>query len=284
MAMFFRQSVLRIVVVHWLSAALYTAPLSAQDATAPAGETGAEAIAAGSLVHMRQLAMFRLGDAQSEVPLLERSLLNFGDSARANQNGSLWAYGREGRPLAIVELFRGTNPGDAWVHAITLTGDERVIVKTPAGTDWRPARLQIEPAAIPGAPPPEATEARRLRQMKDLSRRFTAHEFWDPDNSRFELRLLVQPVHRYRDPRRGIHDGAVFVLAHGTNPEVLLLIEALGTELSAARWHFSLARLGSAELHVALDGKEVWRRDRAPGITGQPSDPYWLFVAPADER
>ena len=112
--------------------------------------------------------------------------------------------------------------------------------------------------------------------MKEISRRLEAHEFWDPNNSRFELRLLVQPVHRYHDESAKVLDGAVFVLAHGTNPEVLVQIEA-DTAEQPARWRYSFARLGSAELHVLFDGKEIWTQPRTPGIVGQPVDPYWLF-------
>jgi hypothetical protein len=31
-------------------------------------------------------------------------------------------------------------------------------------------------------------------------------------------------------------------------------------------------------LHVNLDGKEVWQRDRTPGIVGRPNDYYWHMV------
>jgi hypothetical protein len=94
----------------------------------------------------------------------------------------------------------------------------------------------------------------------------------------------VQPVHRYSDPKRELHDGAAFLLAHGTNPEIVLQIEAVGKSLDVARWQYSLARLGSAELHVELDGKEVWKQDRTPGVVGKATDPYWLFLTPAAKR
>ena len=117
----------------------------------------------------------------------------------------------------------------------------------------------------------------RLRQMKEISRRFEAHEFWDPDNSRFELRLLIQPVHRYADESHSVIDGAVFVLAHDTNPEILVQLEAHG-DSSDARWKVSFSRLGSAELHVLLDGKEFWTAPRTPNVVGEPTDPYWLML------
>jgi hypothetical protein len=211
------------------------------------------------------------------VELIDRPLLTYGDPARLNESGTLWAFGKVGRPVAFIEMFWGQRSTD-WTHAVTLTCQEhRVVMTSPGRTRWTPQKTQIEPAAIPDASRPDAKESGRLRQIKDLARRFTAHEFWDPDNSRFELRLLVQPVHRYSDAKTGLQDGAAFVLAHGTNPEVILLIEALGETLDKARWHYSLARQGSAELHVELDGKEVWKQERTPGIVGRPTDPYWMF-------
>ena len=215
--------------------------------------------------------------ADAVVELVEQPLLTFGDTARLYENGTLWAFGKSGRPVAFIELFQGRDR-TRWGEAVTLTSQTHdVVMRTPYGTRWTPQKTQIEPALIPASPAPAANKTVRLRQMKDLARRFTAHEFWDPDNSRFELRLLVQPVHRYDDAKAGVHDGTAFILAHGTNPEIVLLVEALGEKLEASRWHFSLARSSSAELHVELDGKEVWTQDRTPGVVGRPTDPYWMF-------
>ncbi len=233
--------------------------------------------------HMRLCEMRLADDSQRAVERIDHALLVFGDSARGNTNGTLWAYGKPGRPLAFIELFKGAGENASWCHAVTLTGTHRVVMKTPLGNPWQPAAIQIEPAAMSNASRPDEKEIVRLRQLKDLARRFTAHEFWDPDNSRFELRLLVKPVHRYRDPATKIQDGATFAFANGTNPEVLVLIEAVGNDLNSARWQYSLARLGSAEIHVALDGNEVWKRERTPGVVGVSSDPYWLFMSPGAE-
>lgn len=231
--------------------------------------------------HVAKIDMRLAGAGRDAVPRIERPLLAYGDSTRHNADGTLWAWGEKGRPLAILETYHSTQGAAARANAITLTGTRLVVAKTPTATLWQPQESQIEPTLFPGAPAPADRETVRLRQLKDLARKLTAHEFWDPDNSRFELRLLVQPVHRYADAESKLHDGAVFVLAHGTNPEVLVLIEALGDSLETSRWHYSLARLGSAEMHVAIDDKEVWKQDRTPGIVGRPTDPYWLFMTAA---
>jgi hypothetical protein len=232
--------------------------------------------------HVGQIDMQR---GRMRVKRIERPLLVFGDSARDNGDGTLWAWGDTDRPVAVLETYFHTRAGGQRANAITLTGTDVVIAKTPNTADviWQPQQAQIEPTPFSDAPDPDRKQSVRTRQLKELARRFSAHQFWDPDNSRYELRLLVQPVHRYADEDAQIHDGALFVLAHGTNPEVLVLIEALGESIDKARWHYSLARGGSAEMHVAIDGKEVWTAGRTPGVVGKPTDPYWLFMTAPDQ-
>ena len=210
------------------------------------------------------------------IEMLPNPLLTYGDAARNNEAGTLWAWGKSGRPVAFLELYRNVGKDQPWVHALTLTSPELVQLKGPTGKKWTPKSSHFALKDFPDSPEVGDKPTVRLRQMKEISRRFEAHEFWDPDNSRFEMRLLVQPVHRYQDESAKLTDGAVFVLAHGTNPEVLVQIEAHADQ-QPPRWRYSFARLGSAEMHVSFDGKEVWTAPRTPGIVGQPVDPYWLF-------
>ncbi len=216
---------------------------------------------------------------EAPIDMLPNPLLTYGDAARNNEAGTLWAWGKSGRPVAFVELYRNVGKDQPWVHALTMTSPELIQLKAPTGQRWTPKKSHFALRDVPGAPDVGGQPAVRLRQMKEISRRFEAHEFWDPNNSRFEMRLLVQPVHRYQDDAAKLIDGTVFVLAHGTNPEVLVQIEAHATQ-QPPRWSYSLARLGSAELHVSIDSKEVWTEPRTPGIVGQPVDPYWLFWTP----
>ena len=108
--------------------------------------------------------------------------------------------------------------------------------------------------------------------MKQLATRLTAHEMGDPQ--RTEFRILPTPVHRYSDPSAQILDGAVFLFCHDTDPEIIVLIEALGG--STQIWQYAFAPMSSAQLHVQLNGREVWSVPPAPGVTGRPNDPYWL--------
>jgi hypothetical protein len=214
----------------------------------------------------------------SEQPIaaMDQLLFSYSDSARIIAEGAIVAWGRDGRPVAMAKSWK--NPNGMRTCAFSLTSDQLVVARGPQAKVWLPEKIQIEAAELASAPAPDPQSAVRLRQLREQARRFTAHEFWNPDNSRFELRLLTQPVHRYQDEKRQIVDGAVFLFAFDTNPQILLLIEIIRPAAGPARWQYLLARVSSAELHVSLDGKEVWDRDRTPGIVGSPTDYYWHMV------
>ena len=228
--------------------------------------------------HVSEFKVSSTKAREALIELLPNPLLTYGDAARNNEAGTLWAWGKSGRPVAFLELYRSIGKDQPWVHAQTLTSPELIQLDAPTGQRWTPKKSHFVLKDVPDSPEVGNHPAVRLRQMKEISRRFESHQFWDPNNSRFEMRLLVQPVLRYQDEPAKVIDGAVFVLAHGTNPEVLVQIEADAAQ-QPPRWKYSLARLGSAEMHVLLDGKEVWNDPRTPGIVGQPVDPYWLFLA-----
>lgn len=253
-------------------------PLAAQEAVSPPEPEANNRVIEQATTYMEVMELRRASD-RSVIERIERPLLVFGDSARSNSAGTLWAWQKAGRPLALLELYRGLDAKSRWANAVTLTSPALVTLKTSVGASWEPAQSQFVAQSIDDTPAPEEKGAARLRQMKELARQFTAHEFWEPNNSRFELRLLVQPVLRYSDSAAKVLDGAVFVLAHGTNPEIVLLIEAIQEPTQAAKWQFAAMRLGSAEMHLERNGKEVWKQERTPGVVGKPADAYWLFMA-----
>lgn len=219
-----------------------------------------------------------VGTNQEELEMLKQPVLRFGDVERANDKGSVWVWQRAGQPQAIMELYRGAD-NRSWIEVIhSLSGDRLEGDFGKGAARWVPARAGIEWQRFPDAPAPAEETASRARQMKELAQRFSAHEFWDPENSRYELRLLIRPVHTYSKSSSGRLDGAIFLFCHGTNPEVPLLIESVDDGASP-RFRYALARLGHAELHVSLDDKEVWRKDRVENTDVR--DAYWLHISSA---
>lgn len=253
------------------------------EAAADERDRAAKLERAARLSEMRRRAeavqIFRLRDGKpTTAKLVPEPLLRFNDTARLDLDGTVWAWG-EGRPAALMELYPKSDPPGRWVYVFTSTSPEPLDAKVVVDAqrwNWSPAKAGFVAQMFPEAPSPADRPALRLRQMKEMSRRLSAHEFWDPDHSRFELRLLAQPVHRYQDADAGVIDAAIFLLAHGTNPEVVVTMEAVRGEQSSQRWQCAFMRLGHAEMHVQIDGKEVWRTDRAAQTDLR--DPYWLTV------
>jgi hypothetical protein len=126
---------------------------------------------------------------------------------------------------------------------------------------------------VPGAPKPAPNEPGRLRQAREIAARFTAEEVNRRNGERrYVLRLLPRPIYRYADPAASLLDGAIFVFANGTNPEVLLLIEARG-EAPLAAWSYGAARVSRAAPELFLDGRLVWSQ---PYVAAAGSgDPYY---------
>jgi len=60
--------------------------------------------------------------------------------------------------------------------------------------------------------------------MRNIAREFSGA--MKDNNDVTELRLLTQPIVRYKAPERGVIDGAIFALVwKGTDPEILLVLE-----------------------------------------------------------
>ena len=62
--------------------------------------------------------------------------------------------------------------------------------------------------------------------MRRLARQFSA-SVNDDKFGRQQLRLLSKPLYSYGKAGSQVLDGAIFAFAKGTNPEVLVLIEAV---------------------------------------------------------
>jgi len=268
------------VILSLLAAPLFVATLRAQSETGPADKERA-----ARLTEMKEMVqkirVYQVSDGR-RVPAkpAEEAALRMTDASRQRLDGTVWLWYGDGRPLAILQLWTQGDGPAVWYLSPSSLSTGLVAAEGEGGWQWTPTQAGVQFKPLPDAPAPAEKAPARLRQMKEFARRFTAHQFWDPNNQRTELRLLGQPIHRYTEPKQELLDGAVFAFCHDTDPEVILLIEAVQQGPAARTWRFGAARLASAELHLELDGRDVWQVPRAPGVVGDPSDPYWLFTRP----
>ena len=97
--------------------------------------------------------------------------------------------------------------------------------------------------------------------MKGIVQKITAHQLWSwrgGDGARHELRLLTTPVHRYEDRDQQLIDGALFIIAQGTNPEATLFLEAVTpVDETNPIWQFGIGRTSNAEIVVSYQDKVI---------------------------
>jgi hypothetical protein len=176
------------------------------------------------------------------------------------QIGSIFLWLRDGRPAALACIFSQPHdklPGRKIMHELHALDPEKLLVTRDEYNQWKPqaglARKELPDTAAP-APTPGA----RLLQMRKLAQEFTGYEV-DRDQKRWELRLLPTPIYRYPAAKNGVVDGALFALISnaGTDPEVLLLIEANDSS-GKLRWEYACGRFSDWELHVQRKDAEVY--------------------------
>jgi hypothetical protein len=224
------------------------------------------------------------GTGHSPVAMRPGPFHRWSEPTRRSHDGTLWAWGREGRPLVLLALEQHPHPtfGPVWSYELVSLSDGLVGATGAQGflrltadylkvedeglLPWTTQKPGVVMRVFPDAPAPGKTEAERLRQIKDLGRRLSACQFDGSGRERAELRLLPHPIDRYSAPSSGLIDGAICLFVYGTNPEVVLVIEAMRHGESPARWEFGLTRLTGGRPSVSLDRKEVWHPIPAGGV------------------
>jgi hypothetical protein len=158
-----------------------------------------------------------------------------------------------------------------------------LVVTRDAGglNDWKP-QAGLARTELPDAGTPADTPASRLVQLRRLAQEFAGHET-DEDGKRWELRLLPAPLYRYPAAKAGVVDGALFALVStaGTDPEVLLLIEAKESG-GRLRWEYACGRFSDRSLYVRRKDKEVWSLVRSPANV-HTHDPLHTYRAYPDK-
>ena len=198
---------------------------------------------------MRKLAeSFDVQSSEKGFPqkLETRPIFRYSDPARDCISASLWKLGGEGRPKALLamELHRSTPDGSAALYEYSsLT--ESPFIMTSTDMRWSPKSTLYEFKPLPEMRAPE----------------------------KCELRLLPQPIDRYKPVSAENADGAIFLFVFGTNPEVVLFIESDGTQ-----WTYAVGRMTGAEVVAAtLDGRVAWE---GPPVIPGPSSPYTGSATP----
>jgi hypothetical protein len=236
-------------------------------------------VAAWLKVSQDHAAEYRLApeDRPDEpLKLLPSAVFRHSQPVRGDDIGAVYLWvDSAGLPAALGTVFAYSQggPGERWVaHEFHSLYSTPLVGKWRGSEGWSPAEPGVQWKEVPEAPAAAESESGRLRQMRQIGRRISAQST-DSSDSRWELRLITQPICQYtpQQPSATI-GGGVFLFCQGTDPELVLLLEA--RENAGKRvWHYALAPFTDYALSVKLDDSEVW--SLANGHRNTRTSPHW---------
>jgi hypothetical protein len=214
-------------------------------------------------------------EQQQKLDLKPEPVLFWSNPIRPGEtNGSVFVWTYEGRAELVGTIFshlvRGQPDRKVVAHEFQSLSPEPLAGGRPGSPGkWSLVGYGLAPQVIPDAPPPASTAAGRLAQMRNLAREFSAST--NLDGVEQELRLLPQPIHRNAKSVGEILDGSLFTFVTGTDPELMMVIEARPpADSERPVWHFAAGRFTDLALKLRHKGVELWTFER--GTTK--SDPY----------
>jgi hypothetical protein len=227
----------------------------------PSDEVAAEKARESQRAAIAEVAKFEFALAEgrkARLKLVETPLLKYTNPLRGDVHSVLFLWTLEGRPEVIASVSNWYEPRAYLGLAATSLSLERLVGKREGLEIWRPRAAGLDFRAVPGAEPPAKTAPKRLRQMGELARQFTAEFRREARyNEGGKLPLLTRPLYRYEGVKGNVQDGALFAFAEGTSPQLNLLLESRSAA-DGYEWQFALAPNNSVEYRVFHNGREVW--------------------------
>jgi hypothetical protein len=215
--------------------------------------------------------------------LKETPLIHYSDQVRGLPESSLWIWEHEGVPALFCKIERiakAEGATKAWQYCCVPATSDKVDVTWGRNFRWRSRDVSIQWTPLTGAQSPRDQARARLTQMKSMAREFSGHTEQTPTNSRQEMRLLASPLHQYAAPDRSVVDGAVFGLtSNGTNPDALLLVEALRDAEADSKWRFAAVGMTGDGVEILYQQKKVWSKPYTDG-PGDYRSWMWYVAAP----
>jgi len=251
-------------------------PKSAQPAKAPSGIKNS----LWQPIFKQMAEDYRISPADAPERLFKlqsKPVFRWTQPVRGGDDGAVFLWLDRGRVAAVGTIF-------AWPQADGLRvvqHEFHSFCAGPINAVWRGREVWspsagVERTPVPDAPTPAAGAPQRLRQIKAIASEFSGNSI-DREDGRWELRLLSNPLYRYElEPTDEVLDGALFTMTQGTDPEVLLLIEAARVG-GGYQWQYCCGRFSDYRLQVRYQDKEVW--SVGPGSKSTPREPYNWYVA-----
>jgi hypothetical protein len=154
-------------------------------------------------------------------------------------------------------LVRGNESLRTVTHSVHSLSLKPLQGSFESQSSWRFPTAGIDPKLIPNAPPPSHS-AQGQTQMRELARGFSAAVNLEGEMQ--GLRLLPQPLFRNQTSSAKVLDGALFAFVLGTDPELMLLLQAQHTDTGYS-WHYATARFSDLPITFRHRGSHLWTEE-----------------------
>lgn len=168
--------------------------------------------------------------------------------------GGVFLWTIDDQPVAMTKCHVNDRKRHYVETSVALSSG--LVLRHEGHSIWDPGQPALKYVPVAGQPP-STKSARRLAQMRRLAGGFEITDQWGVGGQPYQLRLMPRPLYRYTSPEAGIIDGALFAYAQGTNPEVVVIVEAI-QDSEATRWRCGISRLTGYALRAERGGATVY--------------------------
>ncbi len=200
--------------------------------------------------------------------LVRQAILSVNNPQFQMRHGRVYLWSDQGRPSVLCSIVSSNDREMPQTRRVTFEFHSLSQHVVSAARDgkvfWRCAEPGLKWIDGIDESLPSNNRTTRLAQMKSISRRFSAE---GPANV---FRLMPTPIYRYPSETLDVTDGAIFTFSLGTDPCVLLLVEARSNA-----WHLAFARSNVRELKIKT-GEELVLMFEDVSLGETPTGPFYL--------
>lgn len=270
-----------LVLVAWITITHVSGSLFAADSTT----TAEQHIEQVSREAKQFLANCEIATTDTDPLPLHRHpepVLRWSNPTAGEVYGDIFVYTLAGRPMCMVSYYRFFSPN--WgstleVHSLSPQG---IVGREQGKPFWTPMAAGVTYTALENVERPAANPAARLVQMRRIADEFQVQLMDTRSNDvgvKRALRRLTQPVFRFPRPetKSDYFDGAIFAFVEGTDPELLLLMDAVGDKDKSV-WRFAIARMNRDAISVTHRDRQVWQAPYLADLMDRPKEIYTAFT------
>ncbi|HET6424071.1 MAG TPA: hypothetical protein VFG20_10335 [Planctomycetaceae bacterium] len=225
---------------------------------------------------------FRTADASAVVFQRQpEPILRWSNPTAGEVYGDIFLYTHRGRPACLASYYHWFSPDWGRTLEVHSLHGNRIVGRANEVQFWTPMSAGLTYDAIKNAEKPAISPAARLVQMRRLADEFTVQLEDTRSNAagvKRSLRRLTQPIFRFPAPSAEADylDGALFAFVEGTDPELLLFLDAVPAK-DTSIWRFGIARLNGDHIRVTRNDQMVWEAPHLMTPYEQPRDVYTTF-------